>query len=187
LSTIIKPARQAHPLPYAALFFDADGTLRRCTIPGQPCPNKPGEYELLPKVEATLALYDWGATGCSIISNQAGIALGYLCETTARFLLQETLALATDCPIGPGQVLLCPHALTAGCACRKPAPGMLIKAETWWYSRGLLHGPGQCLFVGDMDSDREAAERAGIVFCWAKDFFGWEQEPLPPQEGGPGG
>lgn len=29
------------------IIFDADGTLRRCTVPGQPCPNKDGEWELM--------------------------------------------------------------------------------------------------------------------------------------------
>jgi FMN phosphatase YigB (HAD superfamily) len=34
------------------------------------------------------------------------------------------------------------------------------------------------LYVGDMASDREAAERAGIDFCFAGDFFGWgDPEP----------
>ena len=34
--------------------------------------------------------------------------------------------------------------------------------------------PAQALFIGDQDSDRQAAATAGIDFCWAKDFFGWE-------------
>ncbi|MGZ6374474.1 MAG: HAD hydrolase-like protein [Ktedonobacterales bacterium] len=35
------------------------------------------------------------------------------------------------------------------------------------------HGiaPSQTLFVGDMDSDREAAARAGCHFMWAREYF----------------
>jgi len=28
------------------VIFDADGTLRRCTVPGQPCPNTPNDLTL---------------------------------------------------------------------------------------------------------------------------------------------
>lgn len=171
------PHALQHPLPYAALFFDADDTLRRCLIPGQPCPNKPGEYELLPNVRETLALYDWTKVGVSVVSNQGGVALGFLTEAMARFLLQETLALATGTPVGIKQVLLCPHAPRAGCDCRKPHSKLLVQAETFWHSQGLLHGPGQCVYIGDQPTDQAAAQNAGIDFLWAHEFFGWDEAP----------
>ncbi len=31
--------------------------------------------------------------------------------------------------------------------------------------------PEETLFVGDMESDRQAAENAGCDFVWARDFF----------------
>lgn len=37
------------------IIFDADGTLRRCTVPGQPCPNKADEWELMPGAKERLA------------------------------------------------------------------------------------------------------------------------------------
>lgn len=39
------------------IMFDADGTLRRCTVPGQPCPNNPDEWELMPNIKETLQLF----------------------------------------------------------------------------------------------------------------------------------
>ncbi len=166
-----------HPVTYDLLIFDADGTLRSCTVPGQPCPNRPGEYGLMPHVRDTMALYDWRTVWVSIVSNQGGVGLGFLSEPTARFLLQETLAEATGQVIGPTQVWMCPHAPQAGCACRKPSPLLLEQAQMPMHSRGLLHGPDQVLYVGDQTSDREAAERAGITFCYAHVFFGWETTP----------
>lgn len=52
-------------------------------------------------------------------------------------------------------------------AWRKPAPGMLIAAmdET-------RTSPERTLFVGDTDTDKQAAEAAGCGFMRAKDFFG---------------
>lgn len=172
MSMILAPPI-THPVPYRLLIFDADGTLRRCTIPGQPCPNRPGEWELLPNVRDILEPYDVNLVGIDIVSNQGGIGLGYLTESMARFLLQETLSEATGRFIGPDNIWLCPHVPSARCLCRKPAPLLLEHAQTRWHSLGLLDGPEQALFIGDQDTDREAAARAGIAFCWSKDFFGW--------------
>src|SRR5205085_2553999 len=36
------------------VIFDADDTLRRTIVPGQPCPHAEGEWELLPGVRARL-------------------------------------------------------------------------------------------------------------------------------------
>ena len=52
---------------------------------------------------------------------------------------------------------------------RKPKPGMLIELMD-----SLGFTPVDTLYIGDRDSDQQAAEAAGINFIWAKDFFGWE-------------
>ena len=65
---------------------------------------------------------------------------------------------------------MCVHALEEGCTCRKPAPGMLHR---------ILERTGvpaaRALFVGDLETDREAARRAGMPFRWAHEFFGWRR------------
>ena len=49
---------------------------------------------------------------------------------------------------------------------RKPLPGMLLQAVQ---DAGVE--PGETLFVGDREEDQAAAQAAGCVFVWAKDFF----------------
>jgi histidinol phosphatase-like enzyme len=49
--------------PIRLYVFDADGTLRRTTVPGLPCPNRPGEWELIPGVRERLARIGWGQGG----------------------------------------------------------------------------------------------------------------------------
>lgn len=177
-STLLSPI--VHPLPYAVFLFDADGTLRETIADGKRQarpPNLPGEWQLLPRVRAVLSLYDWTQKGCGIVSNQGGVGLGYLPESTARFLLQETLSEATGSLVGPHQVWMCPHRPDAGCPCRKPKALLLEQAQMPWHRQGLLHGPNGVLYVGDQDSDWQAACTAGIDFCWSVDFFGWEGTP----------
>jgi histidinol-phosphate phosphatase family protein len=57
-------------------------------------------------------------------------------------------------PVGPW--LICPHAPGDGCRCRKPAPGLILEA-----ARRLGVPPSQCVVVGDIGSDVEAARIAG--------------------------
>jgi len=165
-----------HPLPYDALFFDADGTLRECTVPGQPCPNKTGEWRLKENVRETLALYDWDKVGLSVISNQGGVGLGYLTEVMAYQLIADMVIEATGRFPRELSLFICTHAPAEECECRKPKPKMLLDAEMFWHSRGVLHAPHTCLYVGDWKTDQEAAEAADIDFMWAKDFFGWAEE-----------
>jgi histidinol phosphatase-like enzyme len=48
------------------------------------------------------------------------------------------------------------HAPDAGCACRKPAPGLIEDA-----ARALGVRPKDCIVIGDIASDLAAAEAAG--------------------------
>ncbi|MFH1037222.1 MAG: HAD-IIIA family hydrolase [PVC group bacterium] len=154
------------------IIFDADGTLRRCTVPGQVCPNAPDQWELLPGVKETLAGIQWGSPGkgktaLGIASNQAGIERGYLTEELADRMLLETVAQAAGFSPVEGSVQICPHSSRSDCGCRKPGPLMLRRLMRFWDVR-----TEDTLFVGDMESDRQAAENAGCDFAWAKDFFG---------------
>lgn len=161
---------------YKLLAFDADGTLRKCTVPGQPCPNRPGEWELLPGVREKLATIDWTATDFAIVSNQGGVGLGILDAAIAKRVLEDTALAALEgsnairLGVIEATILLCPHAPKAGCPCRKPQPGLLFQIMVQFDV-----SPADVLYVGDQDSDRIAAERAGVDFMWARDFFGWSE------------
>lgn len=156
---------------YSLFIFDADGTLRRCTVPGQPCPNRAGEWELIPGVRERLKAIDWTQKGLGIASNQGGVALGHISNATAYQLLADLVVQATDFWPPTGTIAICPHAPDAGCACRKPKPEMLHHLSSKW-----VIPLSRTLFVGDQESDRIAAEAAGCAFAWAWDFFGKTRE-----------
>lgn len=157
-----------HPL-IECVIFDADATLRRCTVADQACPNRDGEWELIAGVKERLALIQWKERGIrvGIASNQAGVALGYLTEETAHELLWDMFKEAFGFYGRADLIQLCPHPPEVGCNCRKPRPGMidLIRFEARASKR-------KTLFVGDLESDRQAAENAGVHFQWAWEFFG---------------
>ena len=126
-----------HPVPYRFLIFDCDGTLRRCTVPGQPCPDKPGEWELLPNTRETVQHYPEDAL-FGMASNQGGVALGFLDFNQAWNLLMACWQVL-GIPLLRTYTMLCPHHPKAGCPCRKPLPGMLCVLM----HRAERHGAGE--------------------------------------------
>jgi D-glycero-D-manno-heptose 1,7-bisphosphate phosphatase len=154
--------------PVRLYVFDADGTLRR--TPGKPCPHVEGEWELLPGVRERLGQIPWDSAAgpwLGVASNQDHVGYGLLTAQTCEALLRAMVHEATGGRAEP-LVAYCPHVLEVDCGCRKPAPGMLVELMA---RCGV--GPRETLFVGDADRDAGAAERAGVRFAWAWDFFGW--------------
>lgn len=99
-----------------------------------------------------------------VVTNQAGIARGYYSEQTfaafTAWMLEQFVK--EGAPIT--QVYHCPHHPEAGvgpyrvaCACRKPAPGMLLQAAADHHID--THAS---VMVGDTLSDMQAARAAGV-------------------------
>jgi histidinol-phosphate phosphatase family protein len=158
------------------LFLDRDGTLNPSL--GNRPPNRPTEVRLLPGVASRL--HHYAATGWRIVivTNQGGIAFGHQTEPQA---LATHRAVLEALPVEVDATYLCPHhpdgtiaryAIT--CPNRKPSPGAILDALGRFGAE-----PQSCLFVGDQDSDRLAADAAGVPFKWAWEFFGWKPPALP--------
>lgn len=160
------------------LLLDRDGTINRSL--GERPPNEPSEVEILPGVARKLhhmASLGWHL---AIISNQGGVAFGYQTHRQAWATHRTVL---DGLPVAVDASYLCPHhprgtqpVYAVDCPNRKPAPGALLDALARFQVE-----PGDSLFVGDWDSDREAAAAAGIPFRWAGEFFGPEF-PAPADE-----
>jgi D-glycero-D-manno-heptose 1,7-bisphosphate phosphatase len=150
------------------VIFDADNTLRRVTVPGKPCPHGPEEWEVLPGIRAALGGLHWGEGGLliALASNQDHVFYGHLSADMARRLLLDAAEAATGHRPPEGAARFCAHAMDAGCACRKPAPGLLLEAMAHYDL-----GPGETLFIGDAEVDRLAAAAAGVAFLDVADLL----------------
>ena len=91
-----------------------------------------------------------------VATNQSGIARG-LFDTQTLFAIHDKLLRAVA-QVG-GRIdafFFCPHADAAGCACRKPKPGMLLEV-----ARRFNVSLDDVDMVGDSRRDLEAAKAAG--------------------------
>lgn len=129
-----------------AVFFDRDGTLCR----DADYLRDWKDFDLLPGMERLAELRDRGFMLIGI-TNQSGIARGLLKESFAR----EVNAFFTE-RHGFSDFYYCPHSPDDHCRCRKPAPGMLLKAR-------LQHRIDlrNSFVVGDKDADMLLARAVG--------------------------
>ena len=111
------------------------------------------EWQPLPgAIEAIAQLSKAGWT-VAIATNQSGIARGYYDVATLDAMHARLRTLVAEQGGEVGLIVYCPHGPDAGCACRKPKPGMLQTIANH-YGADLA----QCWFVGDSLGDLQAAQ-----------------------------
>ena len=142
------PAPDPRALPPLALLLDRDGTL----IEDVPYNTDPRQVRPLPGVRDALERARRAGVKLAVVSNQSGIGRGLiepnqLAAVNAR--VEQMLG-----PLGPWEI--CPHVPADGCGCRKPSPGLILRA-----AERLGVPPLRCAVIGDIGADIEAARRAG--------------------------
>jgi histidinol-phosphate phosphatase family protein len=134
-----------------AVLFDRDDTLIR-DVPrynGDPTLVRP-----IPGAAQAVARVRAAGLPMGIVSNQSGIGRGFVSHMQVRRVNTRV-----DELVGPFDTWqYCPHAPADGCACRKPAPGLVVRA-----ARALGVHPHETVLIGDIGSDVQAAQAAGAV------------------------
>lgn len=139
-----------------AVFLDRDGTLVKA-YDNRPA-NHPDEIALLPGVpEGLKRLRDAGYT-LVVVTNQGGIGLGHISREDLADMndrLNDLVAMAKG--EVPDAYYWCPHKPSEGCDCRKPKPGMLLRAAAH-----MNIDLANSFMIGDDVRDMQAAQAAGL-------------------------
>lgn len=118
--------------------------------------NHPNDFYLYPDVaQAIVALNTAGLLVC-VATNQGGVGRGFLAESTLLDIHEKMRALLAEEGAVIDDIAYCPHSPEAGCACRKPQPGMLFALQE---RNGI--DLASSYMVGDRETDVEAGRRAG--------------------------
>lgn len=154
-----------------AVFLDRDGVINRSEVRGgKPyAPTALEDFEILPGVpDALQRLRDAGFLNI-VVTNQPDLATGKQTPAGLDAMHSRLLGmLAIDA------IRVCPHVDAAGCACRKPAPGLLLDA-----AREFGIDLAASYMVGDRWRDVEAGQRAGCA-CLFVDYGYAEKRPENP-------
>ena len=113
---------------------------------------------LIPGVAAAIRKLNEAGVAAVVITNQAGVAKGYYPESDIAAVHQRIRELLAAEGAFLDGFYYCPHhpEHTGACECRKPAPGMLLKA-----AQELNIDLNSSMMVGDRLSDVNAGCNAG--------------------------
>ncbi len=166
--------------PHPAVFLDRDGVLNEIVFNEDTeqldSPMNVGQFQLLPGVPEALRLFKEKGYYLFIVTNQPAAAKGktslaklYDINTYFAEEMQKTGAELDD-------IYMCPHYTKAlpmtkedflirSCDCRKPKPGLLLKAKER-YHIDWEHS----YMIGDSYTDIEAGKKAGVKTIFLGDL-----------------
>ncbi len=136
-----------------ALFIDRDGIINI----DHGYVSKRDDFEFSERIFDLLECFMQKDYLLYIVTNQSGIGRGYYKQEDFDRLTRWMLTQMQKRAISIEQVLFCPHAPEAECACRKPKIGMLQGIESD-YSIDFSNS----WMIGDKSSDIEFAQNAGV-------------------------
>jgi histidinol-phosphate phosphatase family protein len=136
-----------------AVFLDRDGVLNEATVrEGRPYPPANlAELRIIPDAAAALRRLKQAGFLLIVVTNQPDVGRG----TQTRGAVEEINA-AIRAALPVDDFYVCFHDGNVGCDCRKPKPGLLLKAAAEWNI-----DVGQSFLVGDRWRDIDAGAAAG--------------------------
>lgn len=126
-----------------AVLLDRDGTL---------IADGAATLKLMPGAATAIARLRERNIRIGVVTNQPRASQG-ADELRAMHALHERIEARIGALDG---WFICTHAPLAGCSCRKPQPGLVLDALA-----AFNVAPDDCMVIGDIGGDVEAAQRAG--------------------------
>lgn len=146
--------------PRQAAFLDRDGVINR----DRAYVSRWEDFEFVPGAVDAMRRLKKAGYALVVVTNQSGIARGYYSEAQYQALTAAMQQALANAGAAVDAVYHCPHhpkgkvaELAIDCDCRKPAPGMILRA-----AKELNLSLPDSILVGDKPSDIEAARAAGV-------------------------
>lgn len=135
-----------------AIFLDRDGTI----IEDVGYLSRIEQVRLYPEAAATIRAFNLAGRAVILVTNQSGVGRGFFPESRVHEVHTHLQSLLHQHGAHIDAVYFCPHHPDDGCDCRKPKPGMLLRAARDWQldlTRSVM--------FGDKAEDVAAGEAAG--------------------------
>ncbi|GJM31869.1 MAG: hypothetical protein DHS20C18_08700 [Saprospiraceae bacterium] len=143
--------------PHSTLFLDRDGVINR-RLPGRYV-RQWAEFEWLPGVPKAIAGLNRFFGKTILVTNQQGIKKGLMSEEDLAAIHGNMQAEVRRLGGNFDLLLHCPELHTQVPNCRKPAPGMAIKAKQHFPQISFEHA----LMVGDSITDLQFGKNLGMT------------------------
>lgn len=154
----------------AAVFLDRDGVINQEVE----YLHNPKEFFLIPGALAGLKQFQELGYRLIIVTNQAGIGLGYFTKEDFFKVNKKMLSLCKKNKIVISRIYYCPHSLEDHCACRKPGTLLLERAT---HEVGI--DLSRSIMVGDKTSDIVCGQALGLTTILVKTGHGGKDGEYP--------
>jgi D-glycero-D-manno-heptose 1,7-bisphosphate phosphatase len=151
----------------ATIFLDRDGVINENRSDYVKSWN---EFRFLPGSREAIAKLTQAGHRIIVCTNQAGIARGHIPVETVEEIHRRMMAEIALTGGRIEKVYYCPHSKDEHCACRKPRPGLLLRARD-----ELCLDLANAVFVGDSMTDIRAGLAAGVHCVLVLTGLGTEQ------------
>jgi histidinol-phosphate phosphatase family protein len=138
-----------------AVFLDRDGVINRKAQQGEYIVRW-DDFEILPGVVEAIQILNQSAYRVIIVTNQRAVARNKITLGALEELHGKLVATVAEHGAIIDRIYFCPHDLEIHCDCRKPKPGMLLRAL-----EEFEIDPQKSWMVGDSPVDIEAGKRSG--------------------------
>ena len=139
----------------SALFIDRDGVINKLRVADYV--KQINEFELLPDVIPALEILRPLFKRIFVVTNQQGIGKELMVDSIEEIHNHFLELLPSN--LRPDKIYHCPHLKDDNCVCRKPKPGMALKAKNDFPEIQLTNS----IMIGDSQSDMEFAINSGIM------------------------
>jgi D-glycero-D-manno-heptose 1,7-bisphosphate phosphatase len=156
-----------------AVFLDRDGTLNENPEWGE-YTKRSEDLRPLPGVPEALARLGEAGFLLVVCTNQSGVAYGKLTEDDVRSVNARLAGFLAARGVEIDGFFFCPHGRESTCDCRKPRPGLYLRA-----AEELGIDLARSWGVGDAPRDLEAARAAGwrgVVLVHGDSYPGKREE-----------
>ena len=169
----------SEPKQRHAVFLDRDGTIAEDVG----YLNHLSRFHVYSYSAAAIRRLNGAGLPVVVVTNQAGVARGYFPEELVQRVHERLIAELAAGGARVDAVYYCPHADEANCACRKPRPGMLVRAAR--EHRLTVRGSWM---VGDRYVDMEMAHAVGcrsilVLSGYGRGEYEWHREKWKRQPG----
>jgi len=155
------------------VFLDRDGVINENLNDGYV--SKWDQFTFIPRSKTAITVLTDAGWDVIVISNQAGVGKGVM---TTQAVENINTRMVQEISRGGGNikaVYYCPHKPDENCGCRKPKPGLLIRAAQEW---GITLSSSY--LVGDKISDIHAGAQVGCTTILVE--TGWGKKHLQESE-----
>lgn len=140
---------------YPAILLDRDGVIIE---------NRPNyvrfweDVHIYPQALTALASIYNSSFKIIVVTNQSAVGRGLISLKTANVINERLINEIEQHGGRIDHVFMCPHTPDEGCNCRKPQPGLILRAE-----KELSLDLTRSIMIGDALSDIQAGQSAGTA------------------------